>query len=454
MKDNKYLHSKIVKDPEIAPLKSERFNTSCDNDDYIFISYSHHDKKVVMADLKRLYASNANYWFDAEIKYERNSGTWRQIVQQRIENDSKCRGVVFYVSSHSIVSDAVHFECECYIRRNQKEKESSQGGFFPYYVILVDGDNIFDVQQKSDMSLMTSQRMIMIHTLFGSDVIFEKASNSIQLPEVFDFFVKNGCLKNNWLDQSENNVIVSSNYLIIGDSLVSYFDADGKEFHIEDEHTKILKIIQQNAVSGPNIERIVVPEGVEVINDFAFYACKRLKCIHLPKTLKKISFYALSNASYREITVDDDNLYFTTDADGSLYSKDENGEKTSLIAHPNHSVVKELKIAEGVKSINDFVLMDSKYLEKIQIPSSVRYIGYCSLNNCMSLKEIYLSDSVSYISPHCFGDNMPPDLSVYFTGSISHFKSKNVNSVDTFETMFNRCKVYIDEGNGIYTTLK
>ena len=454
MKDNKYMHSKMVKAPLIAPLKSERFNIGCDNDNYIFISYSHHDKDIVMAHLRHLYASNANYWYDAEIKNEKNSGTWRQIVQERIENDSKCRGIVFYVSSHSIVSDAVHFECECYMRRNQKEKNSSQGESFPYYVILVDGDNIFDIQQKSDMSRMTSQRMITIHTLFGCDVIFEKATNSTQIPEVFDFFVKNSCLKNNWLDQGENNVIISSNYLIIGDSLVSYFDAKGKDFAIEDDHLCKLKIIQQNAVSGPNIETVIVPEGVETINDFAFYACKSLKRIHLPKTLKKISFYALSNASYREITVDPENLYFTSEIDGCLYAKDENGIKTSLIAHPNHSTVKELKIANGVKSINDFVLMDCKFLQKIQLPSSVRYVGYHSLNNCLSLKQIYLFESVSYISPHCFGDHLPPDLTVYFTGTADNFKSKYINAEETFETMFKGCKIYIDEGNGFYDLSK
>jgi hypothetical protein len=71
MKDNKYMHSKMVKAPLIAPLKSERFNIGCDNDNYIFISYSHHDKDIVMAHLRHLYASNANYWYDAEIKNEK-----------------------------------------------------------------------------------------------------------------------------------------------------------------------------------------------------------------------------------------------------------------------------------------------------------------------------------------------------------------------------------------------
>lgn len=450
---NKYMHVKTSINLDAAPIMSERFNIGCDNDDYIFISYSHLDESVVMRDLKQLYAANANYWFDAEIRKEKNSGTWRQIVESHIVDDSKCRGMVFYVSSHSIVSDAVHFECECYMRRNEKEGGTFQKKNFPYYVILVDGSNIFDIQQKCDMSQMNSQRMIMIHNLFGNDKIFEKNTSSKRLPEVFDFFVRNECLKNDGLDQGKNSVTITPNYLVIDDSLVSYFDPHGKYFSIEECHIGKIKIIQQNAVSGPEIETIVVPEGVENINDFAFYACKNLKSIHLPKTLKKLSFYALSNDHYNKITVDPDNLFFTCDIDGCLYSKDENGAKTSLLAHPNNSTIRALNISQGVASINDFVLMDCKFLETVQVPSSVRYIGYYAFNNCISLKQIYLFDSVSYISPYCFGDTLPRNLEVYFTGTVENFKTKGINFKDTFETMFQNCKVYIDEGNGAFEPL-
>lgn len=49
-----------------------------------------------------------------------------------------------------------------------------------------------------------------------------------------------------------------------------------------------IRVIDAGAFAGSSIRRIVIPEGVESIGDYAFYACSALEEISLPKSLKRI----------------------------------------------------------------------------------------------------------------------------------------------------------------------
>lgn len=64
-----------------------------------------------------------------------------------------------------------------------------------------------------------------------------------------------------------------------------------------------IKTLQQHALSGSAVERVVIDEGLETIEMNAFAGCDSLRSIYLPSTLTKIENYAFQmNCMLQEIT--------------------------------------------------------------------------------------------------------------------------------------------------------
>ena len=53
---------------------------------------------------------------------------------------------------------------------------------------------------------------------------------------------------------------------------------------------------------------------------------------------------------------------------------------------------KEINLLEGVKKNDDNFFSKYKYLEKITLPNTVKYIGPHAFKNCKNLKEINLEN--------------------------------------------------------------
>ena len=147
---------------------------------------------------------------------------------------------------------------------------------------------------------------------------------------------------------------------------------------------KGIKIIGERAFENEKIFSIVIPEGVETIEAYAFFGCENLKSVTLPNTLKTIGEDAFSECE----------------------------QLTNII------------IPEGVDSIENEVFYDCYNLNKVVLPSSVKKIGdsafsFCKLTRivvpegceelgknafymCDKLKDIYVPDSVHTIGKYAF----------------------------------------------------
>ena len=61
---------------------------------YYFVSYSHKDYKMVLADILRLEELGVNIWYDNEMHIGEN---WQEIAQLYISK-FQCAGVIFYLT--------------------------------------------------------------------------------------------------------------------------------------------------------------------------------------------------------------------------------------------------------------------------------------------------------------------------------------------------------------------
>lgn len=110
------------------------------------------------------------------------------------------------------------------------------------------------------------------------------------------------------------------------------------------------------------VTSIVLPEGIETIEDSAFFKCHGLRNIQLPLTLKRMGQQAFD-------------------------------ECTALV---------ELSIPEGITEIPSFFAYYCTSLQKVVLPSTIKTIGQDAFRGCESLYEIHLPDGLETIKNGAF----------------------------------------------------
>ena len=208
-----------------------------------------------------------------------------------------------------------------------------------------------------------------------------------------------------------------------------------------------------------------IPQGVKVIEDYAFYDCKGLKSIEIPATVERIgmgafdSCYGLKNivipasvteidvcafrecvnlkcieipASVTEIGEDafdvcDGLTSIKVDPNNGVYDSRE--DCNALIETASNTLLRGCptsKIPEGVTTIGRGAFADVKNLTNVEIPASVKVIegfaftgcgmeqlelppsveeiGESAFQNCAKLKSVIISSSVKVIGKSAFFD--------------------------------------------------
>lgn len=185
-----------------------------------------------------------------------------------------------------------------------------------------------------------------------------------------------------------------------------------------------VKSIMDNAFLGEMyLESVTLPDSIEFIGEAAF-ADTAIKSVTLPKNLNTFEGTIFNSQSLMEYKVHPENQYFTA-VDGVLYTKD----MTELVAYPigryaeggeNDFVIPEtvekignyaflnckhtsFTIPENVKSIGMQAFAGNTNLSKIDIVNGVESIYDAAFLSCNNLKTIHLPSSVKYIGYCSFG---------------------------------------------------
>ena len=201
--------------------------------------------------------------------------------------------------------------------------------------------------------------------------------------------------------------------LILPDT-VEYIDANA--FFGCEELTRVrwsagLKKIKLGAFDGTALETLVLPEGVEILEN-AFKNCTELKSVSLPSTLTKIgnsygvppfsgchSLESIEIAEGNEVYASDGNCIMRK-ADNTLVFGCKASKIPSYTEHiGNHafrdSGAESIALPEGVTSIGNFAFDDNDRLKEITLPQSLTSIGWYAFSDCFALGKIAIPDGVT-----------------------------------------------------------
>jgi len=129
-----------------------------------------------------------------------------------------------------------------------------------------------------------------------------------------------------------------------------------------------------------------IPQGVQVIGDWAFSECRSLASITIPDSVTRIEGRAFDKCSSLEsITIPDSVQHI------------------GVYAFSNCDRLTKVTIPNGVTSIEAYAFSSCNRLESIAIPDSVTSIGARAFDSCDALTSVIIPDGVTSIGDYAFG---------------------------------------------------
>lgn len=153
---------------------------------------------------------------------------------------------------------------------------------------------------------------------------------------------------------------------------------------------EMMEELLKNYVRG-----VVLPEGVERIDDYAFANFYGIKNITLPSTVKSIGRYAFMNSSLGEVIVVPDSV--SVIEEGAFSETRVNKvvlPKSLKVINKNtfsSSSISEINVPSSVIEINEGAFANCNKLKSIVLPSSLRKIGFRVFRQCNGLKIVDMS---------------------------------------------------------------
>lgn len=167
-----------------------------------------------------------------------------------------------------------------------------------------------------------------------------------------------------------------------------------------------------------------IPDGVTLVNCFAFAGCESLEELVVPKSVEYLSLFE-GNYSLTNISIDEDNPYIKF-VDGVVYSKD----GKHLITCLKNRMDPVLNIPKGVECIGDQAIVDCIHLRCLIIPDTIVKTGFGLYWGCKKLEEI-----------HCH---------VEFPESIEYEPPVSQYSIYDLDDALKDCTIYIPKGSRKY----
>lgn len=129
----------------------------------------------------------------------------------------------------------------------------------------------------------------------------------------------------------------------------------------------------------------IVPQGVQVITEYAFYNNQTLRHLTLPDSLRKMGERAFSH---------NEMLESVTFGDGLIYLPDG--------AFLSCASLRECALPDTLRDIGDYAFSGCIHLSAIPLPESIERIGYETFANCGELQEVVLSDNLKVLQYNSF----------------------------------------------------
>lgn len=177
------------------------------------------------------------------------------------------------------------------------------------------------------------------------DIDFYEYDDNLIIPNNFsDYTIKSGSSAKEHIEIASDKSIIQSTPIETDSYTIS---ADGKTF-----------------IKAKDTDLVTIPEGVEVIDSWAF-SNNRIKSIVIPKSVKKIEGFAFSSCSIEKLVIPNSIESFGEFIFARCYSL------TSVI------------IEEGITKLGIGMFSGCIYLESVSLPQSLLAISDSAFYNCI-----------------------------------------------------------------------
>ena len=158
------------------------------------------------------------------------------------------------------------------------------------------------------------------------------------------------------------------------------------------------------------MNQLVIPEGVEEINQYAFAFCRKLKAqVTLPSTIKKIGEWAFYGCPITSI-----NLPEGLESLGSLAFWDCDLREVSIPSSCHefnegwqfgfNRNLEKMHLPEGMTEIPDHFAVDCFRLREVNFPHTLKHIGEKAFSLCISLKNVDLPLGMQSLGEEAFSE--------------------------------------------------
>ncbi|MCM1498544.1 MAG: leucine-rich repeat domain-containing protein [Clostridium sp.] len=329
---------------------------------------------------------------------------------------------------------------------------------------VVREDELADFNSIGYKAFASNQRINEIYVPKNIKIIYPKAfKNCSQLKKIhltggterIGRGVLDGCIGLETIDITNSNYFTSMNSLLIDKKakiLVKFYGESVKCSIINGIVT-----ICEKAFERGNIEKIMIPSSIELIEENAFYCTMKLKEINVdpnnriyksidgvlhsrdgrvllryPQGKMDVSYYLEDNVTKIErkafscavnlvsITFDGDvkeiseNAFEYCEAIENIIlprSVQRIGERAFQYCKKLSSVM----LPQGIIRIGDCAFMGCAMLKTLSVPKSVREIGNMAFSNCKLLSKVVIQENVEFIGDKAFDGC--PDVEIFVKGN-------------------------------------
>ena len=192
---------------------------------------------------------------------------------------------------------------------------------------------------------------------------------------------------------------------------------------------KVTRIGYEAFKECSGLSSVVLPNSIEVIEDFAFRGCRNLTSFTFPNSLKKISGFAFYGCTrIKSIDIPNSVESIGTAAFSNCWAittviLGENVKNIDRTAFSGCRDLISINIPQKVNSISENLFMGCSKLQSIELPNSILLIDNYAFGRCVSLSSITIPNSVKTIDFHAFdGCNKLTKVVI----------GKNVNTIDKY----------------------
>ncbi|MBQ6553185.1 MAG: leucine-rich repeat domain-containing protein [Clostridia bacterium] len=168
-----------------------------------------------------------------------------------------------------------------------------------------------------------------------------------------------------------------------------------------------VKAVADVFYASEEVEEVIISEGVERINDSAFFGCTALEKVEIPNSVKKIGDWAFYGCpKLRGVNIPDGAELgaYSFGACEKLKSVSVNCKEVPSGAFEYCTRLSSVELGKNVERIGHYAFYACEALGELKLPKAVTEIGESALRRT-AITALTLSDNIESIGPYAFTDN-------------------------------------------------